>query len=115
MSEKPHTILFDSEHANSFTMGLITGVVVSAIKDRVNEKEIGKESVKDYLKVGLQSGIVACSINDAKNKMERGHYGKATLSLALGTAGVYITEQLSNSLDINSQDIIKIDKLILMV
>lgn len=97
--ENLHTVLFNSEHANSFTMGFITGAIVTTLKDRINKKSITKESIKNTLKIGTQSGIVSCAINDAKNRMECGDYTKAALSLALGTAGVYVTEKFANSLE----------------
>ena len=87
---EPHALIRD------FTVGFVSGAVVSAVKNGAKEGE-QSEKIKDGFKTAIQSGIAASAISRSNRQMVHGHYLDAMLSLAIGGVAVYTIEKLHES------------------
>ena len=84
---EPHALMQD------FTVGFVSGAVVSAVKNGARESTQG-EKIKDGFKTAIQSGIAASAISRSNRQMMHGHFFDAMLSPAIGGTAVYTIEKL---------------------
>ncbi|MDO8453507.1 MAG: hypothetical protein Q7S59_02925 [Sulfurimonas sp.] len=79
----------------NFTVGFVSGAVVSGIKNMAETQLDESQKLRDGFKTAVQSGIAASMIADANHKMMHNNHVGALISFGIGALGVYAIQKLA--------------------